>query len=241
MTKNKATLLGALLLALVLAVGLSVYFSTGDSKQTNSASSSAPATSTSPSASPTEEPITLTASAKGGENKASFTITSNRAATGNLVLKAGGKTVKTIPFTTSKTAKGFTATVTAKKLAEGVLTWALQAEDLGTLDRGKVTITRPAPVKDGCPNGDYTGNTYDGRCGTKPVAPKPAPVKQQDYCPNGDYTGTRYDGHCGSKPAPSKPAKPSGGGHVDPKPHCDKNHVLVGPDDFGHWTCWTKD
>ncbi len=40
---------------------------------------------------------------------------------------------------------------------------------------------KPQPKADNCPNGDYTGNRYDGRCGTKPQpkpTPKPTPAPQ---------------------------------------------------------------
>ena len=178
MTKKQVALLGALLLALIVATGLTIHFTQGDnSKDTHPSTQQTQQTPT-PSASPaanTVKPLKLRAKAHGGENTASFTITSNRAATGNLVLKAGGKTVKTVPFTTSKTPKGFTTTVTAKKLTEGVLTWTITTDDTTAKPlHGKVTITKPAPVKDACPNGDYTGNTYDGHCGSKPATPKPS-------------------------------------------------------------------
>ena len=39
----------------------------------------------------------------------------------------------------------------------------------------KTSSTTPTRVKDSCPNGDYSGSSYDGKCGTKPAATTSAP------------------------------------------------------------------
>ncbi len=77
--------------------------------------------------------------------------------------------------------------------------------------------TPVTPKKDACVNGDYSGNLYDGKCGSKPKDSCPngdftaslydgkCGTKPKDVCPNGDFTGNLYDGKCGTKPKDSCP------------------------------------
>ncbi|WP_207475161.1 hypothetical protein, partial [Tessaracoccus sp. SD287] len=93
------------------------------------------------------------------------------------------------------------------------------------------TTTAPVivePTKDVCPNGDWTGDRYDRRCGTPPqtTTPKPTTVvttqtptttapspptspPTPDYCPGegGDKSGDPYDGTCHRR-VPGLPTTP---------------------------------
>jgi hypothetical protein len=73
------------------------------------------------------------------------------------------------------------------------------------------TTKAPAPKADSCPNGDYSGSKYDGKCGTKPAT-------KADSCPNGDYSGSRTDGKCGTKPVVTPPPAP---------PSCTEGNIIT--------------
>ena len=47
-------------------------------------------------------------------------------------------------------------------------------------------------MPDTCPSGDFSGDGFDGDCGTPPPTP--------DTCPGGDFTGDGFDGSCGTPP-----------------------------------------
>ena len=84
------------------------------------------------------------------------------------------------------------------------------------------------PTKDVCPNGDWTGDRYDRRCGFPPapattksvepptstpptVTPTPA-APATDKCPEGDNSGDLYDATCHRKvprPVTKSPGSPA--------------------------------
>ena len=66
----------------------------------------------------------------------------------------------------------------------------------------------PTAKKDYCPNGDYSGSRYDGKCGTKPKTTTPAKPPTGGTCPAGQVKNSA--GKCvlrgGTPPKPTCPA-----------------------------------
>lgn len=91
----------------------------------------------------------------------------------------------------------------------GAMPTLSQAPSLTYLTPNEVITSEPSPTPsvvtlapDACPAGDFSGNVYDGSCGTAPAPTSAAPAP--DSCPNGDYSGSAFDGSCGTRPVPTR-------------------------------------